>query len=63
MPRVMSLNKGSKRRLRAIRWTLGEKIAAAAVSLFLVVFCIVVALWTAYHFSDNSPEPRLELRR
>jgi hypothetical protein len=47
MPGRMILNKGRKRKLLAIHWTVSEKVSAAALFLFLGAFCVAVALWMA----------------
>ena len=63
MPRVITLDKGSKRKLRGIRWTVAQRISAAALLMLMVVFSVLAALWTAFYFSDEDRQPRLELRR
>ena len=63
MPKVMVLYKGRKRKLRAMQWSLPEKLSAAALFLLLGGFCAAVALWAASVYSSNPEEPRLEIRR
>lgn len=62
MPRVMVLNKGRKRKLRAIQWTLPEKLSAAALFLLLGGLCIAIALWIAFEYPSDL-QPYLEIRR
>lgn len=61
MPRTLTLDKGSKRKLRGIRWTPAERISAVVLFLLLAAVCIFAALWVVYHDSDSVPEPTLEV--
>jgi len=62
MSRVINLDKGSKGRIRRIRWTFAEKASAGVLSLVLIALCILIALWNASHYPDSSHKPQLELR-
>lgn len=62
MPRIITFDKGSKRKLRGIRWTVREKLSAAAIFLLLVLFCIAVALWSAGSL-NRAQEHGLRLQR
>jgi len=63
MSKVMVLNRGRKRKLRNIQWTVSEKVSAAALILFFGGFCIAVALWAASVYPRDSQLPHLEIRR
>ena len=63
MPKVMVLNKGRKRKLRAIQWTALERVSAAALFLLLVGFSIGVAIWVVSIYSTDPQEPHLQDRR
>lgn len=63
MPRVITLDKGSKRALRGIRWSRSERLSAAALFLLLVGFCIAVALWSSSNSQSGAEEHRLQLQR
>ncbi len=63
MPRVITFDKGSKRRLRNIRWSIPEKLSAAALFLLLAGFCIAVALWSASHWLTGADEHWLQIKR
>ena len=63
MSRVITFDKGSRRRLRKIQWTARERLGAAALFLLLVGFCITVALWSASGPLNGTGEHRLEIRR
>ena len=62
MSRVINFDKGSKGRIRRIRWTFAEKASAGVLLLILVALCILVALWDASRYPDSSHKPQLELR-
>jgi hypothetical protein len=51
MPRVINFDKGSKRRLRQIQWSVAERASALALFLFLGLLCVQIAL------CDSSSEP------
>jgi hypothetical protein len=56
MSRVITFDKGSKRRMRQIRWKLGEVISLVALSLIVLVLCILLVLWEGSHYSEQ-PKP------
>ena len=62
MPRVITFDKGSKRKLRGLRWSVREKLSAAAIFLLLVLFCIGVAIWSASSL-NRTGEHLLEHQR
>jgi hypothetical protein len=63
MPRVMVLNKGRKRKLQAIQWTVWEKVSAGVLLLFLSAFCVGIALWMATVNPSDPQKPHPEIRR
>lgn len=63
MLRVISFDKGSKRRLRQVRWRPFEKVSAAVLLLILSILCVLVALCDLSGYSHQSDEPRLEHQR
>ena len=48
----VNLNKGSKRRVRQIRWTQTEIVSAVLLFLVLATEAICVALWVMGHSFD-----------
>jgi hypothetical protein len=50
--RMMNRDKGSKRRVRRIRWTRGETVTAVLLLLVLVTEAILVTLWLMGHTFD-----------
>jgi hypothetical protein len=44
--------KGSKRRIRQVRWTRREIISAAFLLLAMLVFGVFVGLWVIFHHFD-----------
>jgi hypothetical protein len=62
MARVISFDKGSKRRLREIRWKYHEVVSAALLLLILMAVVVWFALFQEAHerFIDPSPTPEIK---
>ena len=52
MSRMMNQDKGSKRRVRRVRWTRGELVTAFLLFLVLAMEAIIVTLWLMGHSID-----------
>jgi hypothetical protein len=52
MPKVITLDKGSKRRLKQIRWKLVEIFSLMLLAILGFAVCILVLLWQL----DHEPE-------
>lgn len=52
MSRMINQNRGSKRRVRRIRWTHGEIVTAVLLLLVLATEAILVSLWLMGHTFD-----------
>lgn len=52
MSRMINQDKGSKRRVRRIRWTRGEMVTAVLLSLVLATEALMVTLWLMRHSFD-----------
>ena len=52
MSRMIYQDKGSKRRVRSIRWTRGEMVTAVLLFLVLATEVLIVALWLMGHSFD-----------
>jgi hypothetical protein len=50
--RPRKFEKGSKRRIRQLRWTRYEIVSAAFLLFAMAFFIIFVALWMASHHFD-----------
>jgi hypothetical protein len=50
--RMISQDKGSKRRVRQIRWTRGEMVTAVLLLLVLATEAVIVTLWLMGHSFD-----------
>jgi hypothetical protein len=50
--RFINQDKGSKRRVRRIRWTQGEIVTAVLLFLVLTVEAVIVTLWLMGHTFD-----------
>jgi len=48
----LNFAKGSKRRLRQVRWTHRERISAAFLFLTMLAFGVFIALWMISHPFD-----------
>jgi hypothetical protein len=65
MSRVITFDKGSKRRMKQIRWKLREVISAVVVSLIVLGLGVLLALWEVSHYSaepysDQPQTPHVE---
>ena len=58
MAKIITFDKGSKRRIRQIRWTRLEIISAILLSLVLAFVCVLVLLLELSHESDESRTPK-----
>lgn len=52
MSRMIYQDKGSKRRVRRIRWTRGERVTAVLLFLVLATEVVIVTLWLMGHSFD-----------
>lgn len=52
MSRMTNQDRGSKRRVRQVRWTRGEMVTAALLLLVLAGEAIIVTLWLMGHTFD-----------
>ena len=52
MSRLTNQDKGSKRRVRRVRWTRGEMVTALLLFLVLAMETIIVTLWLMGHSFD-----------
>ncbi len=55
MSRVINFDKGSKRRLRQVRWKRYEAISAVLFFLILTALCVWLALREASHYHYSAP--------
>lgn len=63
MSRVITFDKGSKRRMNQIRWKLREIISLIAVSLIVLGLGVLLALWEVSHYSAQPKTPHVEAQR
>ena len=62
MSRVITFDKGSKRRMKQIRWKLREVIGAVFLSLIVLGLCALLALWEVSHYSEAPKTPQVTAR-
>jgi hypothetical protein len=60
---VINFDKGSKRKMRQIRWRLFEIISLVLFLLVTLTICIMVGLWEISHGYDEPAIPHLQDRR
>jgi hypothetical protein len=60
---VINFDKGSKRKMRQIRWRPFEIISLVLVLLVTLTITVMVGLWEISHGSDEPPIPHLQDRR
>lgn len=61
--KVINFDKGSKRKMRQIRWRPLEIISLVSLLLVTLTICVMVGLWEISHDSDEPPIPHLQDRR
>ena len=63
MSRVITFDKGSKRRLKQIRWKLFEVVSLAVLAVLIFAVSILVMLWELDHehrHSEPSKVPQIK---
>jgi len=53
MSRVITFDRGSKRRMKEIRWKLREVLSAVALSLIVLGLGVLLAFWEVSHCSAS----------
>ena len=59
MSRVISFDRGSKRRLRRNKWTFGEVLSAVVLSLIVLGLCALLEIRELAHQPVESQSPSL----
>jgi hypothetical protein len=62
MSRVITFDKGSKRRMKQIRWKLREVISAVALSLIVLGLGVLLAFWEVSHYSAEPKTHHVEAK-
>jgi hypothetical protein len=57
--RVITFDKGSKRRMKQIRWNLREIISVVVLSLIVLALGVFLALWEVSHYSAEPKAPHV----
>ena len=63
--KVIILNRGSKRRLKQIRWKLVEILSLALLAIFVLAIAILILLWELQHqhpYSEPPNHPHVRMR-
>jgi hypothetical protein len=60
MSRVITFDKGSKRRMKQIRWKLREVISVIFLSLIILALCALLAIWEVSHYYAERKTPHVE---
>ncbi len=62
MPRVITLDKGSKRRLKRIRWKLAEFLTLIFLAILIVGASALALVWEIHHehpYSEPTKDPQI----
>lgn len=54
MSKVITFDRGSKRRLKEIRWKPREVFSFVLIAIFVLVMSVFVLLWEVYHENPHS---------
>jgi hypothetical protein len=63
MSQVINLDKGSKRRIRQIRWKIHEIVSLVLLSLLIMALGVLLALWEVSHYSAPPETPEVTALR
>ena len=58
--RVISFDKGSKRRIKLIRWNAREIISVVVLSLIVLALGVLLGLWEVSHYSAEPKTPHVK---
>jgi hypothetical protein len=58
MSKGITFDKGSKRRLKQIRWKIGEIITLALFTLLAIAVTALAVLWEIHHTNPYSDPPK-----
>jgi hypothetical protein len=59
MSRVINFDKGSKRRIQEVRWSLTEIVSAVLLSLVLIVLGVLLGAWEVSHYHAPPKAPQI----
>ena len=60
MSRVITFDRGSKRRMKQIRWKFREVISAVFLSLIVLGLGVLFAYWEVSHYAAEPKTPVVE---
>lgn len=63
MSRVITFDKGSKRRMKEIRWKLHEVISLVILALVVLGLGVLLALWEVSHDSASPATHQVTVQR
>jgi len=63
MSRVITFDKGSKRRIKQIRWRIREIVSAVFLSLVITFLGALLAAWEVNHYFAESRSPHVKAHR
>ena len=58
--RIITFDRGSKRRIQEIRWRPLQILSAILLLLIAITLCIVLAFWEVSHYFDQPKTPQFE---
>lgn len=56
--KVIAFNRGSKRRLKQIRWKITEIASLTLLAIFMIAIAMVIVLWEIHHEHPYSEPPK-----
>jgi hypothetical protein len=63
MSRVITFDRGSKRRMQEIRWKLSEVVSADTLALVVLGLCVLLALWEESYYSASPETDQVTVQR
>jgi hypothetical protein len=63
MSRVITFDKGSKRRMNQIRWEFHQVLGAVLISLVILGLCALLEIWEVSRYSEPPKSPQVKAGR
>ena len=63
MSRVITFDKGSKRRIKRIRWRIQEVVSVVLLSFVITLLGALLAVWEVDHYREETGNPHIKAHR
>jgi hypothetical protein len=63
MRKIITFDKGSKKKLQTIRWTRSEIVSGLLLACLMIAACFAALMWSLSDESDEPQTPSLVIKR